>query len=305
MDQESSGNMEMIYGTTSNAPATGGQDELHDDRSFDCIMRDFGWDKCSDSTWRRPTSQGDAHLCVARVMAAWRRFDIAGGAVTLPSRARCLHHNSVLRWPVKYAVAAQGEVRCRGDLPQAAEHSDDLASLSGSFTAESRYVQWVRAITGLVEGRVPSAGPALDLDRMVEHLAQSGRAVSRDGDRVLVHFHLPGAFSQIRYEHDPCVGPRLAADLLTLAGHRRHFHRAAMWLASEANWRLPLVRFALCATQPPVLSCEVCFGTALIPSDWLMAGLEAMEAALSLTLRELQALRDPTLARLLVAVSTA
>jgi hypothetical protein len=238
-------------------------------------------------------------------MAAWHRFELTGGAITLPTPGRYLHENNLLAGPIKYVIAPQGDVRCRGDIPVGVENTDDIASWSGLITPESRSVQWVRALTQLAEGQVPGPGHSLDLDRLVEHLTQSGRSASRDGDRVLIHFYLPGAFGQIRYEHDPRVGPRLAADLLTLSGRRSPFHRAAVRLVSEANWRLPLVRFALGATQPSVLSCEVCFGSALIPSAWLMVALETIEAAMSLTLRELQALRDPTLARLLVAVSTA
>ena len=295
----------MIHGTTSNESMAGEQYERCDDHALDDNLREFDWHKCDDATWRRPTSSGCAELRVVRETAAWRRFDISGGAITLPTPGRYLHVNGLLAGPIKYAVSARGDVRCRGDLPQAVENSDDHASLPGLITAESHNVQWARAITQLSDGETPSPGRSIDLDRLVEHLTQSGRSASRDGDRVLIHFHLPGAFGQIRFEHDPRVGPRLAADLLTLPGRRSHFQRAALRLASEANWRLPLVRFALGATQPSVLSCEVCFGNALIPSVWLTVALETVEAAMSLTLRELQALRDPALAQFLLAVSTA
>lgn len=295
----------MIHGTISNEPTADEPYELCADVTLDDSLRAFGWHRCDDGTWRRATSSGCAQLRDMRAMAAWRRFDISGDAMTRPTSGRYLHKNSRLAGPIKYAATARGDVRCRSDLPQAVANMDDHMFPSGLVPVESRTVQWVRAITQWVDGETPGPGQTIDLDQLVDYLTQCGRSASRDGDRVLIHFHLPGAFGQIRFEHDPRVGPRLAAELLTLTGRRGPFYRAAVRLASEANWRLPLVRFALGATQPSVLSCEVCFGNALIPSAWLLVALETIETAMFLTLRELQALRDPTLARLLVAVSTA
>jgi hypothetical protein len=300
--------MYMNSDTPINPPAAGVSDEppeMSDDHALADVLRWFGWRLCGEAAWSRPTPMGSAQLQRLHEGTTWHRYEISGGSITAPSVGRYLHVNGLLPGPFKFVAQPRDGVRCRCDWPALEpDLSSDLPPAPG-ITAEPWSVQWVRAVTRFVEGRELGAPHALDLAELVERLTHSGRSATRDGDRVLVHFQRPGAFAQIRCELDPRVGPRLAADLLTLAGRRSSSHRAAVRLAAEANRRLPWVRFALGESEPPVLSCEVCFGDALIPSAWLAVALEALEAAMSLTLREMQALRDPTLARLLVAVPTA
>jgi hypothetical protein len=270
--------------------------------SLDESLREFGWRPAGDLSWTRSTATGRAQLRADHDSPTWRRFELTGHCIGLTTAGCYLRDNGCVPGPIKYVARPREGVRCRCDLPVV---SESFRNSQAPESAEPLTVQWARAITELVEGRPVSSAPAFDIDWALEELAQTGRSASRDGDRVLIHYQRPGLFGQICCERDPRIGLRLSAELVPLTGRRGPFHRAAVRLAAEANWRLPLVRFVVSGTSPLVLSCEVCFGNALIPSAWLTVALEAVEAAMSLTLRELQALRDPTLARLLIAVATA
>jgi len=74
---------------------------------------------------------------------------------------------------------------------------------------------------------------------------------------------------------------------------------------AEAHERLPIARFVVGESCPTRLSCEVSLGDVSIPGTWFSVALEAMEFAVTHTHRELQALRDPTLAHRYLAVTTA
>jgi hypothetical protein len=282
--------------------AHAGQEPVSDISS---VLPCLGWQEQGPSQWRRHTALGAAGLSCLHASSTWLRFTISGGYVTAPSAGRYLHHNGMLPAPVKFVRDRQGGVQCRVDVPQPALDTDDGRPSNLSEGWEPLNFQLVRAVTQLVDGCESSAGSAFDPEQVVDQLTQLGRSASRDGQRALVHVGLPGAFGQIRCEQDARIGPRLAADLLTLEVGSTRLHRAAIRLAAEANRRLPLVRFALTTTHPTVLYCEVCLGRVTIPGAWLTVALETMETAMTLTLRELQALRDPTLAQLLLAVSTA
>ena len=246
---------------------------------------------------------GDCPDALPPGVGAWCAHH-SGGYITTPSAGRYLHHNGLLPAPLKFVRNRQGDVQCRVDVPQPASDTDDGRPSNLSEGWEPLNFQVVRAITQLVDGCESFAGNVFDPEQVVDHLTQSGRSASRDGDRVLIHFCLPGAFGQIRYEHDPRVGPRLAADLLTLSGRRSLPPRRG---AAGGRGQLAFAAGAFRADRDAPLGIVLrsLFWNALIPSAWLMVALETIEAAMSLTLRELQALRDPTLARLLVAVSTA
>ena len=83
-------------------------------------------------------------------------------------------------------------------------------------------------------------------------------------------------------------------------------YRAMERVAVVANQRLPLVRFAINENSAPqYLRAEVHLGCASISSGWLAIALEVVEQAILLTARELQALRDRELAKMVLAGGTA
>ena len=228
--------------------AHAGQEPVSDISS---ILSCLGWHEQEPAHWRRHTAMGTVRMCRLHASRTWQRFSISGGYVTTPSAGRYLHHNGLLPAPLKFVRDRQGTVQCRVDVPQPAlDIDDDGRPTHVSESWEPLNFQLVRAITQLVDGCESHAGKAFDPEQVVDQLTQLGRSASRDGERVLVHVGLPGAFGQIRCEQDARIGPRLAADLLTLEVGGSRLHQAAIRLAAEANRRLPLVRFALTATHP-------------------------------------------------------
>ena len=77
-------------------------------------------------------------------------------------------------------------------------------------------------------------------------------------------------------------------------------------LARAANARLPLVRLAIDEpNQPTVLRAEVHLGSVPILGAWLTVAVEVISTAVALVARELEALRDPELAQLVLAAPAA
>ena len=129
-----------------------------------------------------------------------------------------------------------------------------------------------------------------------------------DGQRLLVHLTLPGLYQEIRVERCGSGHLLVAASLAGLAGLSAESRRAIDALAAEANARLPLVRYAVAAeSQEQTLRAEVCLSSdcALVPGGWLATAVEVVEAAVTLSAREMQALRDPELANLVLAANAA
>ena len=197
----------------SSAFAHAGQEPVSDINS---ILACLGWHPQEPAKWRRHTAMGTVRMCRLHASDTWLRLAMSGGYITVPSTGRYLHHNGLLPAPLKFVRDRQGVVECRVDVPQPTLDTDDGRPSHVTEGWEPLNFQVVRAITQLVDGCESPAAMAFDPDQVVAQLTQLGRSASRDGERVLVHVGLPGAFGQIRCEHDARIGPRLAADLLTL-----------------------------------------------------------------------------------------
>ena len=165
--------------------------------------------------------------------------------------------------------------------------------------------QWLRHATGLVDGFAWEETPAFDSRAVVEWLEQHGRTASCDGQRVLVHMSLSGSFAQIRCQRHGRLGVQLIIELGVLEKLPPRVQRAMLRFAAEAHDRIPIARFVVGNSCPSQLSCEISLGDVVIPGTWFSVALEVMEAAVTHTHRELQALWDPTLARHYLAVTTA
>ena len=119
-----------------------------------------------------------------------------------------------------------------------------------------------------------------------------------------MNVQVPGAFRQVRIEQQQPAGVKVAADMVSLEGWSNESKRAVTRLAQDTNKRLPLVRFALREEpQPAVLRVEVNLGDGPIPGAWLLIALEVIESAVVLVACEAEALRDPELAKLVLAVN--
>jgi hypothetical protein len=220
-----------------------------------------------------------------------------------------LHENARLFGTAKL-VAQPGDCSiCRIDVP------DDL---SGSIGSGSRFdecsdddandapIAWAHAVTALATGSIlPKASAASPGAAVIAELKQAGWSASADGVELVVHVQLPGVYRQVVLTRDRHAGVTLAAELIELADLQDECLRAMLVLAQHANARLPLVRMAVAdPTNGLKLRAEVGFGAALIPGSFLLHALHVIEAAIGLTARELEALRDVELARLVLSATS-
>jgi hypothetical protein len=216
-----------------------------------------------------------------------------------------LEDNASLAGPAKF-VAAPGRRLpiCRCDVPREPTQDTLLPASAGDIDPWSL---WARSVTSLASGARGAPGEALDVSSSANLLQQAGWVATAEADQVLVHVQRPGLFRQVHIEQTRDEGARISADLADLQGLCRSRRRAIMRLATAANRRLPLARFV--TTRPPhsqVLRCEVHWGVSLVSGAWLIAAIEAVETAIVLTAREMQAaVRDTELARLMVAAPAA
>jgi hypothetical protein len=139
---------------------------------------------------------------------------------------------------------------------------------------------------------------------IVGELKQAGWSASVDDGQAVVHLQMPGVYRQLRLEHDQPAGVKLAADLIDLSDLEDECLRAILLLAQEANARLPLVRMAVAESPKCItLRAEVSFGIAQISGSLLLHALHVFESAVALTARELEALRDAELVRLVLSAA--
>jgi hypothetical protein len=141
---------------------------------------------------------------------------------------------------------------------------------------------------------------------LADELKQAGWSASLDAGQLHVHVQLPGIYRQLTLERDAQAGVKLTSNLVNLAGLDNDVVRALTYFANAANARLPLVRMAFSgASLDRALRAEVAFGATLIPGEFLLMSLHAFETAIAHTAREMEALRDPQLARSLLAARAA
>jgi hypothetical protein len=256
--------------------------------------------------WTLDTPHGPARLVELTEQANWRHFELRGGALRFPPPRRLFAENYQLAGPVKYRAIGR-QVACLADVPRATSGWDGH---DVSMAHENPWQGWSRYITRLVRGEPVEAvdeglGAAIPLETALGELQSAGWSASMDGGRLLVHLQLPGAYRQVRIE-STVGGTCLAVDLLDYTGVSRLSLRAMARVAQGANARIPLVRLAVDErNQPTVLRAEVHLGRMPILGAWLSSAVDVLATAVALTARELEALRDPELAQVVLAAYAA
>ncbi len=268
-----------------------------------------GWDwDAAGRCWRRWAGEGQAVLRPIAERAGWRQFELDGGAVPRAESERVLAAQCRLWGPVKFVSRADGSVFCRADLPT--EFAPSAQPAPGDFdhgTLTDPVQAWARAVTAIVTGEHPAPGEPVRLDdSLVAQLGRDGYSASLDDGDLHVHVHMPGLFREISIRDQPSLGATVTADLLSLEDLPDASREAAIYLAQRASDRIGLARMAVANdTAAGDVRVLVHVGWAPIPGVWLMAALEAVELAITLTAREMAALRDRELAVLVLAARAA
>lgn len=271
-------------------------------------LADCGWQTDGQRSWRLSTRHGDALLSEAGDRDSWRQYRLVGGAVPKPACNLVLHDNYHLFGPAKLVVRAGGPPVCRLDVPDGLEKSSaGLPWGDHGLDALDAYAAWAEAVSACATGDYGQDRPAsLPDESVADELQRAGWSTSWDDGLLHVHVQLPGVYRQLAIEHRPPVGVKLATELVRLDGLDDQCVEAMLVLAAEANARLPLVRMAIeDGTEGGALRAEVGFGRRLIAGALLAAALDAVETAVAMTARELEALCDPELARLVSAAAAA
>jgi hypothetical protein len=282
-------------------------DDFVDDSSPEAALRLCGWREESDGSWAHPTTAG--RLLPLAEWAGWRHWQLTAPLLTAPRGRRCLHLNSDLVGPAKYVTRHQGSRSiCRVDAPHD-WRSAPVSSFSRDdiMTMDNPWHVWAQAVTACAMGaRKNAIAGALPLSTIAEELKRDGWPASLDDGQLVVHVQLRGLFRQIYVQQLLDGGVIVRAKLIELSRLPAASLRAILHLALEANTRLPLVHMAIDASAtPPALWAEVHLGSARVPGAWLMTAVEVVANAVTLTARELQALRDPELAQLVLAAQAA
>lgn len=275
----------------------------------DALAR-FGWQRADGDHGRGGyvLAHGAASLEPHGDLAGWELFALRGPGLSPCSRERWLHDNSRLEGPVKWVVVGEGPPICRADIPNEWPTGgkgglEDAAPGAGA----SPWAAWASAVTAVALGK--SEGPAaapLPVEALAHQLQRAGWAVSVDDGQLHVHLQMPDLYCQIALEPCGATAVRVRATVAELGGVAPPSRQAIVAFAHAANARLPLVRFAASGEKPSKeLHAEVCLSVdcALVPGAWLAAAVEAVEAAAALTAREVQAMRDPELAKLVLAAT--
>lgn len=265
----------------------------------------FGWRPGPGRCWQRHTSFGQAHLRPVAESANWTHFVLEGAALYQPTVGTYLRRQQNLSGPFKFVRGYDGSIVCRSDVPRNVDTYNETIADHRDITRSIWMWQWLRQATDLLDRQSTVTAPEFNPSAVAQWLEECGHTATCDGAQVWVHMSLAGCFAQIRCERLAPSGIHLSADFLSLEKLPPRVQRAMLRFVAEANDRLPLARFVVSDTCPSHLSCEISLGSAMIPGTWFLVALEAMEAAVAHTVRELLALRDPTLARRYLAVSTA
>ena len=287
-----------------------------DELGLESALIDCGWEQRDPLRWRLSTARGESWLTEIAHRERWRQFELSGSASPQSTSAHALYENRRLRGPAKLVAQTDRPAICRLDVP------DDLTgSASEWHDAADGWQQlnpqtlWARSITACASGSgLPApndqdesgSSAAVNSDQTIaDELKRAGWSTSIDDGRFIVHVQLPGVYRQLRFEHDTRAGCRLTTELTELANLSESSIQAILAVAGEVNARLPLVRLAVDNSSPSVVLCaEVNFGATLIPGTMLLHTLHVLEAAVALTVRELEALHDDDLARLVVAAKS-
>jgi hypothetical protein len=273
---------------------------------IDKYLTNFGWHSGEGRQWKHETSHGIARLTPFPGGGNWQHFSLAGGAVDDPAFDRILVANDDLYGPAKF-VPGYKNPYCRVDLPVEfdALARDCRVGLDDMASHDPRQA-WAAAVTALATGDMAGLGTPHVPETAVFALREAGWSADQQDGQIDVHIHMPGLFRTIRTEPQDPPGLKVTTDLICLDGIGKSHEEAICRFAQVANERLPLARLAVDEnTEPRNLRAEVHLGCASILSGWLTAALEVVELAISLTARELQALQDRELAKLVLATDVA
>lgn len=281
-----------------------------DEPTLESALSVCGWEQHGQTCWRLATSCSESWLTEIAYRDQWRQFELSGGATPQSTSARVLQENHRLFGPAKLVARGDGSTICRLDLPdELAASTGELRDTGDVWQVLHPQVAWAQAVTACATGCYESANSdkasevaAVSDLAIADELKRVGWSTSIDGGRMVVHVQLPGVYRQMAVERDDLAGVKLAVDLIDLANLEEASTQAMLELAGEANVRLPLVRLAVAESSPSAtLRAEVSFGATLIPGTMLLHSLHVLEAAVALTVQELEALRDAELARLVLA----
>jgi hypothetical protein len=278
----------------------------HITSGIDKHLANFGWHLGEGRQWTHNTDNGIARLTPFPGGGNWQRFSLVGGAVDTPVLDRILTANYGLCGPAKF-VPGKENPSCRVDLPVDFDAlARDCPVGPDEVLSHDPRRAWSAAVTALATGDTAGLETPQVPETAVFALREAGWSADLQDGQVNVHIHMPGLFRAIRTESQGTPGLKVATDLICLDGIERSHEKAVRRIAQVANERLPLVRLAIDEnTGPRNLRAEVHLGCASIRSGWLTAALEVVELAISLTARELQALQDRELARLVLATDVA
>lgn len=284
-----------------------------EEATLESALTEAGWQQQDELSFRLQTERGDALLEQIALHDEWRHLQLSGSAAPKSKKADVLQNNVNLFGPAKFVARTKRQPICRFDVPENLSgwvtHGGDW---NGALHTLDPFRGWAGVVTACVtdprnlrrfRGSFP---PAADNESIAEEIRNCGWAATVDEGEIRIHMQLPGVFRQVRVEQIESTPVKVAADLVELKELSSDSLKAIDRLANEANGRLPLVRFAVKENgSNPVLRAEVHLGCALIPGAWLAASLEVIETAIALTARELEALRDPELAKHVQAAATA
>jgi hypothetical protein len=268
-----------------------------------------GWQQVGAAPSRFVLTDSDAVVEMCARHGEWEMFLLQGSAIATTTNERLLSDNRHLNGPLKWVHAGKGAPLCRIDVPRHwPTAGKGGAEEFGSSWHLSPRQAWAAAVTDFVRQQSAEAADALPLGALAEQLQRAGWAATVDEGQLRVHLAMPELYCEIRLEHCGPAQVRIAADLTALDDLSAVSRRAVLALAASANARLPLVRYAVAAdATPALLTAEVCLSVpcALVPGGWLLTAVEVVETAVLLTAREMQALRDPELAKLVLAAAAA
>ena len=274
--------------------------------TFDHALQAQGWRfRVDGSTWRRGTDTGSSQLREVGVRGQWRHFELSGRRDT-----RCWAGEHSVHQP---RIAGAGEVcgagatgtTCRVDVPESVEWVSHADCCRSDFRAvDQPFATWVSAIEAVVGG-AGATPPTDDIDdslaeRTAALLRDAGYAVSVDGQRLQVHVSYGGVYRQMWTE-----AGRVSVEIVNLDGYCADSRRSALSLIQEANQRLPLVRFGAPHDAPETVIAEIVWGAIANSTVWLPLSIACVDSAVALTARELEAVHDPQLGKLVVALATA
>lgn len=253
----------------------------------------------------RDTARGAATLVEQPSIAGWLSWRATAEQLVPPGEVcELLRAHGRIPGPFKFVQRSDGISACRVDVPaEWPDASPAGGSEAGGETckADDPWEIWSRTVTACVDDDPGIPSNTWPLTSLLQELKHGGWAASIDEGRLHVNVQMPGLFRQIAV-HCSDQGAVVAASLVEASEISDVSRGAMLRLASEANARLPLVRFVLDDQTPSAfLRAEVHLGCAGIPGVWLTTAVSVVHAAVTLTARELSALRNPELAEQVAA----